>query len=1443
MDLPSSNIGIDQKMPHEAQKQHGDKHKDLDKCYEISPTQPLSLHPTSSRTRSMGNLMEDRSRKVKMFEMKLREFSETSSMKTLNTTDSYHTAGSDDNLEGSPKVQHKYLTLGESVATGNDPMKTPTIHSAVKNGIFQLDASNDRTLKVTKEHVLTPTSNVNPPAVSQRYLNGLGILTVDDSVSDEGDVSSGSPISTTKKIQISFNSDLHSPKRKEYIDVSTRKTSLVLPGENISGISSKLQLKQPNLPRPTDYRSVDRYLEENESTLANDHFSSEGDTTYKTLVSERPQSSKNFAARISAASKYTSTSSSELRISAENLTYLFIISIHSFNAETLDNKEDINICLSFSKNELAFVHTVDESGWGEVTLVDSRKRGWVPFNYFADVLNNEPREVKSNSMDTLIESRKPLEKLLSAAGKFLVQSQNAVLLNEIEPLLDNINEIRDGVKALLEGTNCVSRSNDLVKSKPSIRSYRKKLLGDWYNLMLKADHYKKSVDSEKVLLLEHMVYAVLSRSFSFFNTWAREKRTYDLEKASMSALTDNNNNCLNIQESQSSSSRSIPRHRRKSPVNKESAKLNSGQLIHYLRQPPYAISRLNEIHELLFSYIGLILGRLDMIEHNSAGCEVFELLVHQIILLLRELLYISKACSLIIQTRYNSAYENNLDHNLDPLLSLVSELVSCIKVFVTDTINETYETSQLVVKDEVYRYTPEGAHLVVIISKMNRLISNAISGCKSYLKLIGDFQLESERQYPNFEKMRMNSSQFIERCSKGLLKNLNKNNSFLSYVKENEATLKRSPSYSRHLARFSSVRSGTDGVSLSVNGSQFLQEFLPECQDFHKEPEFIPYNAEDSFYEQDNLDVINNKDLMKNEMLFDNAGNLVGASFRATVFVLTNEMEYENEFLLSTFLLNYKSFGSSSALVEALVARFDIADISAKFEARESNGQYSSRSARLKSRRRRVCKVFRTWMQSFWDFKNDYMFLATMINFFNEGVIIKLPAESKELMEIAARLCSIAPSMDGMFMEDNIQLNPILIIPGNRGSIFSTMSNSSRSSVTSVDEKFIEEYELTKLPSSSHSSLSLPLPLLNTGAASLISKRELSEINKLVSQYDDLVLTPISQAYDDITQKLNLDMAISLWDALITNSKPQKIPEDSLIGQFNITDYSSLEISKQLTIIESAMYLTIKPFELLNEDFSTQNKLGYKSPSHFQTILNFTNLLSQYVVESIVGPNIPPTHRVERLKNWLRIALSALYFRNFNSVASIITSLQSHTISRLSILWETLSQKDLDLFEYLSKIIHPNNNYKVYRTKLKRLVEDYSPTDVMETKSRVPVVPFFNLFLQDITFINEGNSTFRNPESFRPHKIVNIDKYFKITKTISTVQFFQVPYDTEKKSVFGKRDSIFNMSGEVDDSRRIEPMPVLQEFILYELFRINTLYAANHDRGYELSLRLVPPAD
>ncbi|CAI5755617.1 unnamed protein product [Candida verbasci] len=1015
----------------------------------------------------------------------------------------------------------------------------------------------------------------------------------------------------------------------------------------------------------------------------------------------------------------------------EDLSSLFIRALHSFDSSTLQSESDASICLSFDKNDLAFVHTIDESGWGEVTLIESLQRGWIPMNYFTiAITDSEDEEPQMEDDDDEIPNSHYLKSLFHSCGKFLLNPlSHENRRGKFTFSIKEVNSIRDGVRLLLQQTDCLSRSNEIVTKRPIVRKARKSLLADWYNLMQKANEFKGTSNFNKIEILTLMVYQVSKKAVYFLKTWSTESKKI-VKRDNEKKLHDDLNNY---------------------PL---------------LDTPPLARQRITEINGILFSYLGLIIGRLDLIEHNNIGCDILETIAHQIILLLRELLFISKAGS-----DFSSEKPNNLDSSLDGLLSLVSDLVSGVKNLVIRTLNESEQDR---IQNENYQYTGEGEELIQIASKMIKAISLTINSIRKLLEVTGDFKLNAERSYPDYTKMKIDSNEFIKQCSKGLK------------IPKSKGKVNKSN-------RYSIVRSGSGEIT--EGGANFLQS-LNDSPFTVSAAEFEPFTTEGK--SELNID---------SELLIEN-GNLVGGSFRALVYTLTNEESPPEYFFVSTFFICFRSFATGLDLIEELISRFEVGKTSTDINIELA----------LKKRRKLIVRMFQLWMESYWN-ETDHTLLPTLINFFNEGLNNHLPLDSMNLIEVAARLTTKQVGDNSRRNKQNKQLieRSIAIKP-------EANTNISRYSM-------VDDYELSKINtnSSASSKTILPMPLgvgnQTSSSGSLLTKSQLSTIEKLNLTYRSILRTSWTNEKFLTTPYVSLELSGLLTNFylccdqswVLSNYRP------------NLLDFNGLELAKQFTLIENQIFCSLKPEELLNQNF-TQKRAHLKLAPNVRLSLLFTNSLSDYVIESILQPNISSKMRLNIIKTWLKIGISCLYLRNFNSLAAIITALQSHLVTRLTKVWSELSEKYVELNSYLSSIIHPEKNYGVYRSLLRNFLSQ---------NVSIPIVPYFSLFLQDLTFVTDGNSNFRKANTFLNQKLINIDKYLKITKIIADVECLQVSYVNPKQNL--KRNSILSFKEETKpDDYFINPLPNLQELILLELWKVVQLNKQEDDRAWKLSCVIQP---
>ncbi|KAI5962619.1 BUD5 [Candida pseudojiufengensis] len=1154
---------------------------------------------------------------------------------------------------------------------------------------------------------------------------------------------------------------------------------------NIGGtqVSDEIPIRKDLIQTPIDEKfqiynnSKETMSQSGGLNIIYDNNTIDNNNTTTTTNTTTPITTKTITPPTREPSKKSNTSES---IEEEELSSLFIRALHPFDSSTLKSDSDASICLSFEKNDLAFVHTIDESGWGEVTLIESLQRGWIPMNYFNIAISDKSLE-KDGEEDTEEDNIEfpnshYLKPLLNACGKFLINPlSHKNRKGKYTFSIRIINSIRDGVRLLLQETDCLSRSNELVTKRTIVRKSRKSLLADWYNLMVKANEFKGTSNFNKIEILTLMIYQVTRKAISFLQIWSIESKEI-IKRSNEKKLYDDLNNY---------------------PL---------------LETPPLAKQRITEINGILYSYLGLIIGRLDLIEHNQYGCEILETIAHQIILLLRELLFISKTGS-----DFSSKKPEDLDQSLDNLLSLVSDLVSGVKNLVVKTLNENLTTNDEqpfgsgpnFKGERDYFYTEEGGNLLLIASKMIKSINQTIYSIRNLLELTGDFKLNSERSYPDYSKIKIEPQEFVKKCMKGIKMKTNKrvppltsNNNVIN--NNNHASV--SQPYKAN--RYSMVRSGKTGdLSFTENGINLLQQF--ENSPFTvSAAEFQPFTSENGNNNNNNNQHISNNNGinstldLSNELVTDKNGYLIGGSFKGLVYTLTNEDSPPEHFFISTFFICFRSFANGIDLIEELITRFEI------------NQQPQTKidinyELKLKKRRKLIIKMFQLWMESYWNHEMDYNLLTTLINFFNEGISIYLPFDSLKLIDIGAKLSS-----NPLIENRNRKNKPIKQLVEKSIIISRSPSTTSLNSLTgssSSSSSTASEFNLSRVNSNSSSIKSLPINNIENASktTSLLSKNQIQTIEKIILTYRSILGESwCSQKYINTYKSLDLNNLLNHFTIIneqnwvLTNYRP------------NLLDFNGLEIAKQLTIIESTIFNSIQPEELLNQNFTNKRSHLNLSPNVRLSLL-FTNCLSNYVIESILQPNLTLKERINIVKIWLKISISSLYLRNFNSLAAIITSLQSHLITKISAIWQNLSSKYIELYNYLSSIISIEKNYLNYRTKIRNL---------LNSNEKIPIVPYINLFISDITTTTEGIPKYiPSPKNFLNRKVINFQKFSKIIKIIGDLQKLQIPYNSSDVDML---------------DYKIENLYGLQELILLELWKINILYKNDDDRGWKLSCEL-----
>ena len=107
---------------------------------------------------------------------------------------------------------------------------------------------------------------------------------------------------------------------------------------------------------------------------------------------------------------------------------------------------------------------------------------------------------------------------------------------------------------------------------------------------------------------------------------------------------------------------------------------------------------------------------------------------------------------------------------------------------------------------------------------------------------------------------------------------------------------------------------------------------------------------------------------------------------------------------------------------------------------------------------------------------------------------------------------------------------------------------------------------------------------------------------------------------------------------------------------------------------------------------------------------------------------------------------------------AVVAALQCAPIQRLKATFAELAAEDLQQIKEIEIIMSYEGNYKNYREILRNLSD------------KIPVVIHIGVFLKDLTFVEDGNSTF-----FDSNK-VNFTKLTMISEIVNQIQRFQAKY-------------------------------------------------------------------
>jgi hypothetical protein len=249
-----------------------------------------------------------------------------------------------------------------------------------------------------------------------------------------------------------------------------------------------------------------------------------------------------------------------------------------------------------------------------------------------------------------------------------------------------------------------------------------------------------------------------------------------------------------------------------------------------------------------------------------------------------------------------------------------------------------------------------------------------------------------------------------------------------------------------------------------------------------------------------------------------------------------------------------------------------------------------------------------------------------------------------------------------------------------------------------------------------------------------------------------------------------------------------------------ILDFDPLELARQITIKESALFCSILPEELLASEWTKKNS---SMAVNVRLMSTLSTDLANLVADTILQME-DVSKRAKIIKQWIKIGAKCLELNNYDSLMAIICSLNSTTILRLKKTWDMISSKTKSTLESLKNIVDISMNHKNLRARLATCMP--------------PTLPFVGIYLTDLTFVDIGNQNMRLIDGQSPQEsisVINFDKHVKTAKIISELQRFQVPY-------------------------RLQEIPEMQAWMQDQLVKVRSSDESTINRHYRRSLLLEP---
>jgi hypothetical protein len=210
--------------------------------------------------------------------------------------------------------------------------------------------------------------------------------------------------------------------------------------------------------------------------------------------------------------------------------------------------------------------------------------------------------------------------------------------------------------------------------------------------------------------------------------------------------------------------------------------------------------------------------------------------------------------------------------------------------------------------------------------------------------------------------------------------------------------------------------------------------------------------------------------------------------------------------------------------------------------------------------------------------------------------------------------------------------------------------------------------------------------------------------------------------------------------------EPCSLPRNVTLDTLTMANVPTLELARQLTLIEYDLYAAIPKREFLDLGWTKD-----QSTAILKTIRWF-NHVSRVVANDILSGETAKA-RAKSMIRWSEVAIALEKMGNFNGLLEVLSGLANSSVKRLKRSWDSVPSKVKKSVDELNGLVSSDHNFKAMRDSVKG--------------RELPVLPYLGIYLTDLVFLEQSLPT-RTAMG-----LVNFVKLVKVSHVIDRVGIFQ----------------------------------------------------------------------